>query len=502
MINCQDYVGRYYNTLSHLVEHEADSLDFIVHLGDYIYETTGDPGFQTTGADRAIAFQDNAGAIDLGGFQAAASLDNYRELYRIYRTDPTLQRLHELFPMLVIWDDHEYSDDRHGAHGTYRDRVTNELDPERLRHAEQAFFEYLPTAIGLDDQGVNIAPADLCPDTRIYRDFQFGSQLHLLLTDYRSYRPDHLDPPKMPFPARSLWMNRALEAILGPLWAGLRDRFDPYVDIDQATNAVRKATLTAIMTAAYEAQGLDANAASDRAIAAVAGNLSSTYVNRALTAAGQGALALPLESLNALLRGLSYLYLGKQDLFSSNGSRYVVARDTYAIYAGYRALLDPASQDAYGPAQTQWLAGALAQSTAKWKVLGSSVSFCPITFDFAAPPFPLPPGFPDELKLRLLLNADHWDGFPQVKQQVLELLAAHNAAIISGDIHGSFITGICHDQRTGRPGIHRSLRLLRNVPRRHRPTSGQQSRPRGNPRSRPTRSQHRSPHSRCRQSIA
>ncbi|MCL4176915.1 MAG: alkaline phosphatase D family protein [Verrucomicrobia bacterium] len=131
-LNCQDYVGRYYNTLSHLVEHEADSLDFIVHLGDYIYETTGDPGFQTTSGDRSIAFQDDAGAIDLGGFQAAASLDNYRELYRIYRTDPILQRLHELFPMLVIWDDHEYSNDRHGAHGTYRDGRTNELDPERL----------------------------------------------------------------------------------------------------------------------------------------------------------------------------------------------------------------------------------------------------------------------------------------------------------------------------------------------------------------------------------
>ena len=41
--NCQDYVGRYYNVLQKaLLDHTAD-VDFVVHLGDYVYETTGDP---------------------------------------------------------------------------------------------------------------------------------------------------------------------------------------------------------------------------------------------------------------------------------------------------------------------------------------------------------------------------------------------------------------------------------------------------------------------------
>ena len=43
VVYCQDYIGRYYNAyLKMLLDHDED-IDFIVHLGDYIYETTGDP---------------------------------------------------------------------------------------------------------------------------------------------------------------------------------------------------------------------------------------------------------------------------------------------------------------------------------------------------------------------------------------------------------------------------------------------------------------------------
>jgi alkaline phosphatase D len=107
-LNCQDYIGRNYNTLAHLVQNESNRLDFVVHLGDYIYETTGDPSFQATGAVRSITFNDTNGAIRLGSaftpYYAASSLDNYRQLYRTYRSDASLQRVHELFPMVAIWD--------------------------------------------------------------------------------------------------------------------------------------------------------------------------------------------------------------------------------------------------------------------------------------------------------------------------------------------------------------------------------------------------------------
>ncbi|MBL0028693.1 MAG: PhoD-like phosphatase N-terminal domain-containing protein [Rhodanobacteraceae bacterium] len=80
-ISCNDYIGRYFTTLMPLLN---EDLDFVLHLGDSIYETTGDPSFQGGAAARAITFDDRNGAITLGAagstFQAAKSLDNYRQL--------------------------------------------------------------------------------------------------------------------------------------------------------------------------------------------------------------------------------------------------------------------------------------------------------------------------------------------------------------------------------------------------------------------------------------
>ena len=44
---CQDFIGRYYNSWQRLVQVADEEIDFIIFLGDYIYETTGDPGFQS-----------------------------------------------------------------------------------------------------------------------------------------------------------------------------------------------------------------------------------------------------------------------------------------------------------------------------------------------------------------------------------------------------------------------------------------------------------------------
>ena len=86
VVYCQDYIGRYYNTYMKLLLDHDEDIDFVVHLGDYVYETTGDPSFQDPTSDRRIEFEDTAGAIQLGTEEnpnyAAASLSNYRDLYR------------------------------------------------------------------------------------------------------------------------------------------------------------------------------------------------------------------------------------------------------------------------------------------------------------------------------------------------------------------------------------------------------------------------------------
>lgn len=440
VLNCQDYIGRYYNTLAHLVQTESNRVDFVVHLGDYIYETTGDPSFQSGGGARSIAFNDTNGAIRLGipsaPFYAAASLDNYRQLYRTYRSDPNLQRLHELFPVINIWDDHEYANDCWGATATDFSGRSDEFNPARRQHAEQAFFEYLPISMGYDAQGVSVDAASLYPNAHVNRNFRFGSLVELFLTDYRSYRPDHLIPEDA-FPGAVPMTEPVCSGLLGSNWGVLRGNFDPYIDLDAASNSVLKATASLILAGAYKAEGLDDAQAQTRANAAVAGPVSATYLNGVFQAVGQPA---PVPDTSALPRGLSFVLLGKQRLFDQYGSRYLVPRDTYQLYAAYRGLQNPNAQIAYGSAQAAALATSLGSSTAKWKLIGSSVSFTPLGFDFAHPPIPLPAGFPDALRVNLQLNADDWDGFPDGRQNMLDLFAGANALVISGDIHGSFIT--------------------------------------------------------------
>ncbi|HET6584677.1 MAG TPA: alkaline phosphatase D family protein, partial [Nannocystaceae bacterium] len=112
-VSCQDFGGRWFNGYAQLVTKDPD---FFVHLGDYIYETAGDSGFQGGTEGREVVFEDSGNVLVVdpngdGGYQAARSLANYRQLYRIHRSDPALQRVHERLPMIATWDDHEFADD-------------------------------------------------------------------------------------------------------------------------------------------------------------------------------------------------------------------------------------------------------------------------------------------------------------------------------------------------------------------------------------------------------
>ena len=145
VVSCQDYAGKYFHSYRMLATLD---LDVIVHLGDYVYETTADPSFQVADAERQVSFGKPEEALSLGSgsgaYQAAQSLDNYRDLYRLYRSDPDLQAVHERFPMIAIQDDHEFSDDCHGAVSTYEDGRVDETNTKRRLAADQAWFEFMP----------------------------------------------------------------------------------------------------------------------------------------------------------------------------------------------------------------------------------------------------------------------------------------------------------------------------------------------------------------------
>lgn len=182
-ISCQDWNANHWAGLEELAQQD---LDFIVHVGDYIYEAV--PGGSRAGnveARHGMLTLPNGTALPDGSVYAT-TLADYRYLYRNYRADPRLQALHAAFPMIAIWDDHEFSDN------CWQDRQTYDSDDDmtprtaRRRDATQAWFEFMPADVTLDTANPSFQ------NIQIYRDFRFGNLATLLMTDERLYRADHI----------------------------------------------------------------------------------------------------------------------------------------------------------------------------------------------------------------------------------------------------------------------------------------------------------------------
>jgi alkaline phosphatase D len=193
---CQDYIGRYWHSWKALLDEKAD-LDFILYLGDYIYETVNDARFQTTSPDRAIKLPDGTDTSDKqdGSRISALTLADYRTVYKTYRKEALLKEVHRLYPFVLTWDDHEFADDCWADHST----SFNELDPKtkgytseqntaRRQVANRAFFEYQPMEITYDKT------ATFPNDIKIYRTLTYGKHVEIFMTDQRMYRADHLIP--------------------------------------------------------------------------------------------------------------------------------------------------------------------------------------------------------------------------------------------------------------------------------------------------------------------
>jgi alkaline phosphatase D len=149
-------------------------LDFVLHLGDYIYEYgQGEYG-------------DNPGR--LVPENETVTLADYRSRYALYHLDVDLQAAHAQHAFITVWDDHETCDN------SYRDGALNHNEDEgegdwftRKQEAVQAYFEWLP-----------IRPPTLSKDS-IYRAFQFGDLADFIMLDTRlEGREQQLENPADP----------------------------------------------------------------------------------------------------------------------------------------------------------------------------------------------------------------------------------------------------------------------------------------------------------------
>lgn len=443
--SCQDYIGRYYNAWQRLLQLDED-LDFVVFLGDYVYETTGDASFQDANGTRSIVFSEPENAQREGeglvAFYAAKALSNYRDLYKAIRSDKIIQQVHERYPFIVVWDDHEFSDDCWGDTATYTDGRISEKQPERRKNAEQAFFEYIPldnTAApeGAIDIGQVVAAQK--DGTKIWRDFEFGQHLKLMVMDLRTMRPDHLIPEDA-YPGTVVIDSATMPAPYKPAFEA--DTF-AYVNIDVAPAPYKQVLQGAYVQQAVQA-GLTQEQAAAKAATLVQGNLSLFYVNQVIdavsaarVAAGQTAIPrIPIAAETP--RGVAYVHMGKSALFNIQGSRYIVVKPVFDLYAGIKfAATARASENALGTAQEDWFKETV-KAANTWKIAVSSVSLTSMVFDLSKKE-----DVPEaNLRQSFYFNVDQWDGFPTKRKELLGYLAANglqkNTLFVSGDIHASF----------------------------------------------------------------
>ncbi|KAI5778308.1 phosphodiesterase/alkaline phosphatase D precursor [Geopyxis carbonaria] len=170
VFSCSNFPFGFFNAYGNSAR--KDEVDYVVHLGDYIYEYKN--GYYGWGDALGRIPQPN---------KEIFSLYDYRKRLATYRTDLDLLQSHQHFPWIAVWDDHEVADNtwRDGSselNNTEQSFVSDggvSVD-QRKMNAVRAYFEWMPLRQVEMDDGL-----------RIWRAFAIGDLIDLLMLDTRNY---------------------------------------------------------------------------------------------------------------------------------------------------------------------------------------------------------------------------------------------------------------------------------------------------------------------------
>ncbi|MFJ9148951.1 alkaline phosphatase D family protein [Streptomyces sp. NPDC102270] len=161
VVSCANWEAGYFSSYRHLAA--RGDLDAWLHLGDYIYEYgTGEYG------TRGTVVRQHAPTHEI------LTLADYRIRHGKYKTDPDLQALHAVAPVVAIWDDHEFANDAWSGGAENHTEGAEGAWSARQSAARRAYFEWMP-----------VRPA-IAGTT--YRRLRFGKLADLSLLDLRSFR--------------------------------------------------------------------------------------------------------------------------------------------------------------------------------------------------------------------------------------------------------------------------------------------------------------------------
>ena len=136
MCSCAKYNAGHFNAYARIAE--RDDLDFLLHLGDYIYEASQTPpASQTASPDIGRPFEPRT---------ECRTLAEYRTRYAQYRRDPDVQAMHARLPVIATLDDHELADGAWAGGATEHRDAEHGPWAERRDAAFRARWEWLPPA--------------------------------------------------------------------------------------------------------------------------------------------------------------------------------------------------------------------------------------------------------------------------------------------------------------------------------------------------------------------
>lgn len=133
VFSCANIGFGYFNAYAHAAA--ADDFDLAVHLGDYLYEYDA--------ANYPSEKQRVEGRLP-EPMSEIVRLADYRLRYASYRRDPDLLRLHQLYPMISVADDHETANDSWRGGAENHTPETEGPWAARKRAAIRARTEWLP----------------------------------------------------------------------------------------------------------------------------------------------------------------------------------------------------------------------------------------------------------------------------------------------------------------------------------------------------------------------
>lgn len=135
LFSCSNLPFGHFNAYAHAAARQ--DIDLIVHVGDYLYEyPVGTyPSLREALPGRLIQPD-----------HEMVALADYRLRYAAYRSDPDLQRLHQTYPMISQWDDHELTNDAWSDGAENHQPGTEGEWSVRKAVAERVYNEWMPVS--------------------------------------------------------------------------------------------------------------------------------------------------------------------------------------------------------------------------------------------------------------------------------------------------------------------------------------------------------------------